>query len=62
MSQTLTLRVPDADADEVRRIWGAPTGRLLRAMRGRYEGGIWSLGFSPDGKTLASGVDCRGVL
>ena len=37
------------------RLWDVATGRQIGLPLTAHAGGVWSLAFSPDGKTLASG-------
>src|SRR5262249_49805805 len=37
------------------RLWDADTGQFLRTLKGPRAGGIASIGFSPDGRSLAAG-------
>ena len=42
--------------DDTIRLWDVSTGRLLHTLTG-YTGRVYSVAFSPDGRTLASGGD-----
>jgi WD40 repeat protein len=46
-------RLASVSADRTVRVWDATTGELIRML----EGGVRPLGFSPDGKRLAAGMD-----
>lgn len=54
--------VATASLDKTARIWDAGTGKLLKVLRppigGDREGALFSITFSPDGKTVA----CGGIL
>ena len=47
--------------DDVVRLWGTETGELTHTLHRERIGGIMSLAFSPDGRTLASGHRAHGV-
>ncbi len=54
--------IATASTDKTARIWDARTGKLLKVLRppigGDREGALFSIAFSPDGKTVA----CGGIL
>ena len=41
-------------SDKTVKLWEAATGKLLATFQG-HEGSVYSVAWSPDGKTLASG-------
>ncbi|MGC9084309.1 MAG: WD40 repeat domain-containing protein, partial [Anaerolineae bacterium] len=42
------------------RLWDPATGQVLHTLEG-HQGAVWSMAFSPDGRTLASGGCGRAV-
>ena len=46
--------------DRMVKLWNLATGKLLSSLRG-HTGGVYTVAWSPDGKTLASGSDDRTV-
>jgi WD40 repeat protein/transcriptional regulator with XRE-family HTH domain len=55
--QTLVSSTGD---NQVVRFWDIHTGQCLKVLQG-YAGWVWSVSFSPDGQTLASGSHARSV-
>jgi WD40 repeat protein len=52
-SRTLAIARGSRDDNRVE-LWNTETGKLRRTIRG-FDGQIWSVSFSPDGKTLVTG-------
>lgn len=52
-SRTLAIARGSRDDNRVE-LWDTETGKLRRTIRG-FDGPIWSVSFSPDGKTLVTG-------
>ena len=46
--------------DRTVKLWDVATGKLLASLRG-HTGAVYTVAWSPDGKTLASGSDDRTV-
>ena len=51
---------PPGSGDRTVKLWDVATGKLLASLQG-HTGGVYSVAWSPDGKTLASGSDDRTV-
>jgi WD40 repeat protein len=42
--------------DKPVKLWEIATGKELTSLKG-HNGGVWTMAFSPDGKTIATGSD-----
>ena len=56
-----TIKLWDVETGQEIRLWNVETGQEIRTLSGHNDASVYSVSFSPDGKTLATGSDDKTI-